>query len=307
MIYKNREASVYIGAIDSSIDQDLTGLRTKFEVKKSNKKEANTAKIDIYNMSNNSYEILKNSGRLRVVLEAGYEDGKGIIFQGDVVKFTKKPGDKDVIYTVEAKDSLYTLRNLRTSVSYEDGTSLRTIINDMAKKMNEYSGIIMGNIDAAVDRYKVEHGITLIGQLDDVLNELTDDYLLSWRFEDGVLFVEDVLGADYQDTAIILSSGVISKDTGLPGEIVGSSEFNTGLVGFPEWVDSGQKATKKKKTTPKKVEKGLKVVSLLNPFYKIYKRIDLRSNYYEGEYKIKEITFKGDTHGKEWYAELLLI
>jgi len=295
MIYKFREAAVYIGAIDSTLDLNLSGLRTRFEVKKSSKKEANSAKIEVYNMGNDNYQLLKNSGKLRVVLEAGYEESKGIIFQGDIVKFTRKPGEKDTVYLIEARDSLYTIRNLRTSVSYDDGTPLKTIVDDMAKKMNEYGGIVIGNIDAAVERYKVEHGITLIGQLDEVLDELTEDYFLSWRFEDGVLFIENVLGADYQDKAIVLSSGN------------GVNEFNSGLIGFPEWIDSGQKGLKKKKTSNKKIEKGLKVISLLNPFYKIYKRVDLQSRYYEGEYKIKDITFKGDTHGKEWYAELMLI
>ena len=294
MQYKFRKAIVYIGAIDSTLDLKITGLRIKFDIKKTNKKDVNTAKIEIYNISSSTYEELKNSGKLRVLVEAGYEENTAVIFQGDVLKFTRKPGDKDIVYTIEAKDSLYTLRNLRTSVSYDDGTPLRAIIEDMVSKMHEYSGIVRGNIDSVIDAYTIEHGISLAGQMDEILSDLTDDYFLSWRFEDGVLFIESADGANYQDTAIVLSSGV-------------DGEVNTGLIGFPEYIDSGQKGIKKKTNKRKKVEKGLKVISFLNPFYKIYKRVDLRSNYYNGEYKIKEITFKGDTHSKEWYAELLLI
>jgi hypothetical protein len=109
------------------------------------------------------------------------------------------------------------------------------------------------------------NGLTLSGSVRDHLDMLTAKQDLEWSIQDGALQItpRDV---PTLDTAVLLTP-------------------STGLIG-----------------TPRKKDKGLEIVSLLQPGIRPGRLIAVESDFIKGVFRCLRVVHQGDTHGKEWYS-----
>lgn len=178
-------------------------LRMTINAEKTNSSLFNTATIQIYNLSPETKGILEGS-KTKVMLEAGYEDTVERLFIGDVDKVVHKTEELDVVSTLEVQDGGNKFRNARLDKGYPPNSTLKSVIDDMAKEMGTDKGLILG-----VGDQKFGHGVSFSGLVRDHLDQLTKTNDLEWSIQDEVLQILPKLSASTEGVIIL------SSDTGL--------------------------------------------------------------------------------------------
>jgi hypothetical protein len=258
---------------------DLGELAMEFEVKKTLKPEPNTVSINVYNLNKNHQAFLAKPSRfgttLPVRLEAGYE-GPGVeqIYFGEVrAAWTTYEGEGDHVTHLEAGDGEAS-KKARVHVTVGAGAPPDQALRAIVKALQE-KGVKSGNVENAV-RVLKSRGKALFpsgGVISGNASREMDDFCraagLEWSIQDGALQILE-RGKATPDTALLLSAG-----TGL----VGSTTVDTkGLVN----------AT-------------VKIVPGLRPGRLVVFKTETLS----GNYRIQETTYRGQTHGDDWVAEIV--
>lgn len=240
------------------------GLELSFEVTKSLKKSANKAKITVYNLSLASIGALEEKGTV-VQLLAGYKDNMALLFTGQVAK--------------------------KGVVSKRDGNTVTTEIDagdgelDLAKTRSDLSlaagatsteilraliskmGIGEGNLDTLPTKTFVGAYIHS-GWARDAIAGVCRDIGVTWSIQDGVFQALAPSAAKAGEVAVLLNA-------------------TTGLIGAP---------TREKE--------GIQATSLMQPRLKPGGLVRVESEWVTGDYKITEVTHKGDFRGGSWYSEI---
>ena len=124
----NRSASVEI-ITETRFILKLTGLRFVFNIDKTENKDPNTGRIEIYNLAEDTRNIIKDVGR-NITIFAGYtdENGEELIFTGDITNITHKIIKPDVITEIEASDGKESMDKAKTVISKNEKTSGKGIL-----------------------------------------------------------------------------------------------------------------------------------------------------------------------------------
>jgi hypothetical protein len=282
---------------------DLSNLRIKFSVKRSDIQTPNVADIRVYNVSADTalsmlinlnpapgIQTISNQGM--VILQAGYQNNYGVIFQGNIKQIIlgrESATDTFVDIIAGDGDRAYNFAVVNTSLAagVTPSQQLSTIVNGqngMAAK-----GVTLGHVPSNFDVTKLPRGKTLYGNAKNYLRALSTDTDTNWSMQnEQINFIP--IRSYLPGTAVVLTS-------------------KTGLVG-----------------TPQQTNIGVNVKCLLNPLLKIggviniaeatvadYK-IDLSQPNnpantapalnVDGYYYIFVAEFEGDTRGVPWYATL---
>lgn len=259
-----RKCSLIVAGVDQGLD--LSGLRIRFSVKRSDAQTPNAAEIRVYNLAPNTVRQIRDEFT-RVILQAGYEENFGVIFDGDIkqVKFGREGGtDTYVDIAAGDGDAAYNFAIVNTTLAAgaRQSDQIRAAIAPMAER-----GVAAGYIDTTDDR-ALPRGKAMFGMSRDYLRRSADTTATTWSIQDRkVQFV---------------------KRTGLlPGQAVALSSA-TGLVGVPEVTNDG-----------------VYIRSLLNPLLVIGGQVQVSgSTDADGIYRILVVEHTGDTHGNEWYSTI---
>ena len=259
-----RKCSLIVAGMDQGLD--LSGLRIRFSVKRSDAQTPNAAEIRVYNLAPNTARQIRDEFT-RVILQAGYEENFGVIFDGDIkqVKFGREGGtDTYVDIAAGDGDAAYNFAVVNTTLAAgaRQSDQIRAALAPMAER-----GVTAGYIDTTDDR-ALPRGKAMFGMSRDYLRRSADTTATTWSIQDRkVQFV---------------------KRTGLlPGQAVALSSA-TGLVGVPEVTNEG-----------------VYIRSLLNPLLVIGGRVQVSgSTDADGIYRILVVEHTGDTHGNEWYSTI---
>lgn len=297
-----RKASLVVAGGTSGLD--LSEMHFKFEVKNSDNEGPNTASIRLYNLSADT--VRQITGRTpveytRMVLQAGYEDAFGVIFDGTIKQFRRgKENATDTYLDILAAASDIEYNFGVCNVTLAAGATQDQIASAIAGQMGLQPGEIKADdalrtTGGALPRGKVLWGL---GRLH--MRNLATSMGSTWNIEDGKVNVTPLTGY-------------------LPGETVVLSP-STGMVGVPEQTDQG-----------------VRVKCLLNPRIRIgaLVQIDQASvnqtfaqassalpagqlpyDKYAGLMNLADVTtdgfyrcyvaeFIGDTRGQEWYTEIV--
>lgn len=269
-----RYAELLVGKADQE-GLDLSDFRIEFEITKSNDPTANSGKISIYNLSQESRTFMEQETNkdnpFLIQLNAGYTGnstaGESVgIYTGEILRAEHYKKGGDIVTALECSDSGSAIANSTVNVSYKAGTPLLTFLNAIAQQMNVEVGEIQ-NISGKQFLRPYAGSGKARNQLDFVAAQVGGE----WSIQDGVLQIIQPEGS-LEGNAILLTS-------------------ETGLIGSPNKKQDDQGQTE------------VQFTALLQPLLKPDGLVRLESRFLEGDFKIKKLTHKGDTRSGPWFTE----
>ncbi len=270
---------------------DLEGLRIKFKVQKNDLQTPNNAEMTIYNMAPETVQRIKKEFT-RVILQAGYDANYGVIFDGNIKQAAEsRESGTDTYLFIAAGDGDVAYNFAVVNGTLSAGSTQRDQIDFAGVSMRQTGGVQVGHIDT-IDDQPLPRGKVMYGPARDYVRQSARTAGASWSVQDGKL-------------------QVVKHTEILPGEAV-LLNSKTGLVG-----------------QPKQTENGIEVRCLLNPMLRIGARVKIDekdiqrallpatkpgeavntppSISKDGVYKVIAIDHTGDTHGNDWYSNLVCI
>lgn len=182
--------------------------RLNFTVEKDESGNANKAKINIYNLSEDTKTFLERDN-LVVFLNAGYAGGISNLFFGDLQRFDEKRNGPDIITTLECGDAENILREANIQIGLGKNATNIQVINQAIAKLKLSKGF-----QATIPEIKFANGYSFSGQVKTLLNEMMEMVNLKWSIQNGELQILGETQSDFQ-TAVLLNqnSGLIGTPT----------------------------------------------------------------------------------------------
>lgn len=269
---------------------DLSELRCKFVIKRSDTMTPNVADIRVYNLDQKTALRIRNEFK-RVILQAGYESNYGVIFQGNIKQvIIGRESATDTFIDIVAGDGdrayNFAIVNSTIAAGGTQADQAQAAISAMAPK-----GVSAGFLGDFPEE-KLPRGKVLYGNARNYLRDVAQTSDKNWSIQDEkVTFV--------------------SKKSYLPGERVVLTS-KTGMIG-----------------TPQQTNEGVNIKCLLNPMIKIGGRVEINNASIErlkinltvpnsaanipaplsadGVYYVLVAEHQGDTRGVDWYTSLVCL
>lgn len=252
-------------------------LRIKFEVHKTATETTNSAKLEIFGLSQSTRAQIKGGKDSSYLsLYAGYveESGAVLIYSGDVTRVLHKRQPPEVISTIECGDGATVLKESYVSLSYKAGITARQVLTDVAAKMGV---TLVTSKNLSDSTYATS--FSFVGAAKEALRRVSNRLEATWSIQNGVLYVM-AAGDTLQSEAITLSA-------------------STGLVGHPELLkEEAQEFTKGAPLLRYKVR------SLLLPTITPGHVVRIEASGVTGAFKVDDVKHSGDTMGDDWTTTL---
>lgn len=284
-----RKASLMIGH-DAGDAIELSGLRFTFRVQRGDQQTPNSARIRVYNVSDNTAQKVQTEFK-RVVLQAGYAGSYGIIFDGTLLQVRRgreNPTDTYLDITAADGDMAYNFAVVNTTLAA--GSAAEDHVKACTAEMAKY-GVAEG-YRPALPSAPLSRGKVMFGMARDCLEAVARSTQTLWSIQDGQLLM-------------------VPETSYVPGDIPDVSH-ESGMIGQPE-----------------QTQNGITVRMLLNPSIKIGRLIHLGSGSIQqaerslgspsrddkqdsdtrnrlstsGYYYVMNNEHWGDTRGNDWYTE----
>lgn len=289
----------------------IRDLRVQFDVDLyvDNRTNTNKGNVSIFNLKDETLKLIDTRfGTL--TLDAGYEGNLKTLISADVIniKTTKQGGDKVTVFELVPGFTNTGIKKI--GETFPESISLKAVIDSVARSL---SLAVPPSSSGEWTKIKCIYGYTAMGTGKQVLDDLAKTYAIEWNIQDGKLVVTDRYATnDKAERAFILS-----KDSGLIDIPFMDSEEISKAVG--QAVDKedelfvSQKQLKPKKDgTPRLSKKakfvrwGVRAKALLNPEIRpnsLFKVVT-EDQAFNSHYRVRSVSFKGDTRGTDWYMEL---
>lgn len=268
---------------------DVSEMRFKFEVRTADVQSPNNCAIRIYNLSEDTMRRVRGEFK-RVILQAGYEDSYGVIFDGTIKQLkTGKENATDKYLEIYAADGDLGFNFGTVNKTFAAGSRPEDHIEEAVRAM----GLVLADIpnnNYTLPRGKVQYGLARAQ-----MNIAAKTLGASWSIQGG-------------------RAQMIPLQGYLPGEAV---EINaaTGMVGMPEQTDQG--ITVRTLLNPR-----LRIGGLIRLNNNDVNRMQVKDivafNSYkakvqsapmsgDGLYRLFAVEHIGDTRGQEWYSDLIAL
>jgi hypothetical protein len=276
---------------------EITGLDVDFQIRKSLRPEPNSCELTIYNLTReqaraiealNTYDPKRTkgqkrpkknlpkgprapkSGKIRVEIEAGYDEVRSLIFRGDLRRAITTEDGETRTTKIEGEDGGKSILGSRITEAFPAGTSMATVARACIAAM----GLGQGNfleVEDVLSAQKVSGGLVLNGIASEELSAIMRRLGVRWSVQNGVL--------RFQQRDVDVARGYLLNS-------------ETGMVSTPARESTGM----------------VKVTALLNPALQIGGFVTVESELQEftGSYQIAELTYVGQKSGTQWFAELSL-
>lgn len=269
---------------------DLSELRIKFVVKRSDTMTPNVADIRVYNLQEETAIRIRKEFT-RVVLQAGYEANFGVIFAGNIKQvILGRESATDTFIDIIAGDGdrayNFAIVNQTLAAGATQTDQINAAANGMAAK-----GVTQGHI-GDMPTESLPRGKVMYGNSKDYLRNVAQTSNKSWSIQDEQITF-------------------VSNKSYLPGERVVLTS-KTGMIG-----------------TPNQTNEGVNVKCLLNPLIKIGGRIQIDNKSIaqfkinlsipnspanipapltaDGVYYVLVAEHQGDNRGIDWYTTLICL
>lgn len=253
-----------IGNIDSAKQE---ALHVSFSVEKSDAESANTAKVQIWNLSNTNLKILETKD-IVVELKAGYGDNVALILAGNVTAATTTPDGADRLTELEVVDGRVELRDTNISVSLNGKVNTKAVYQYIADKMG--LSIVFAK-DLAFKT--LPHGYSYVGKGRNALQRVASANGHAWSIQNGVIQVT------WPGRPINTQGYLLNSDTG--------------LIGIPKRITIQQNGSTETLS-------GWEIEYLLNGAIGVNDVIQLQSNTANGYFRVYKITIDGDNLEGDW-------
>lgn len=291
-----RKASLIIAGESEVLD--VSELRFRFQVKAMDTQSPNHADIRIYNLSQDTVTKIRGE-YTRVILQVGYNDDVGVIFDGTIKQFRSgRETSMDTYLDLLAADGDLAYNLALINKTLAAGSTIGERLNAAAEAMRT-QGLVGSQV--MLDRFGgvLPRGKVLFGLPRAVLSQTTRSVGATWSIQQGVL-------------------KVLPKDGYLPNQVV-VLNGQTGLIGRAEQTVDGIKAR-----------------CLINPNIQIGARVQIDNKAInqlihrapeegpipynqwagtqliantsaDGIYRVLVAEHEGDTRGNNWYTDLTLL
>lgn len=269
-----RQVLLQFGPPGAAAARSFGDLRLSFRVELARAGRPCTAKIEVYNLSNTSIDILRAPDS-RVQLLAGY-DVPQMIFEGNPTRngVVSRRRGVDTVVTIEAQSGGRALSTTHVRVSFATEVTLSQVYAAIVPQLGLGSGVVRLPTGAADIRFP--HGLTIDAPARDVLTRLAAASSSDWFIHDGALnFLPR--GEDTGQTAIVFSSA--------NGNLIGSPAPKTG----PAPAAAGSTAT------PKWGAGAIEFTGLLDPAVRPGRLVQVESPDLKGLYIARDVVFEGDS------------
>jgi hypothetical protein len=290
-----RKATLAVGAYGASNPSpgvDLSALQFTFTIRRGDTQTPNAADIRVYNVSQDTINTIQRQFD-RVILQAGYEDNFGVIFDGKVKQYrTGHESEVDSYLDITAADgdSAYNFALVNTTLAA--GSTAANQIGAVTTAMAPY-GVAQG-YTAALPTTQQTRGKVMFGMARDEMRKISNTTGNSWSIQNGQLQLVPLTGY-------------------IPGEVVVLTSA-TGLIGFPEQTPSG--IVMKCLINPKIQMGGL--IQIDNASIQKYRLplnlpaqtqtlLNLATINNDGLYRVFYVEYIGNTRGNEWYTEIVCL
>lgn len=268
----------------------IEDLRVSFKVRKTSKKEPNTAEIQVYNLSEDTRASLQKK-HIAVILEAGYAGALAQLYSGDSRYIDQVMEGPDWVTKIQCGTGERAFQYRRVNMSFSQGTRVVDVIARVAEALG-FPVRGLENLESLTERFLT--GYVSAGKVANELDHLLKSRGFEWSIQDGQLQILPVGGAT-ADSAILLTpeTGLIgSPEHGNPEKKIPANQIDPSAGGF------NLNATK---VTGPAV---LKVKSLIQPGFRPGRIVEVRARGIQGQFRIQTVEHSGDTHGAEWFSSL---
>lgn len=269
---------------------DLSELRIKFAVKRSDTMTPNVADIRVYNVEEQTALRIRKEFT-RVILQAGYDGNYGVIFQGNIkqVIISRESATDNFIDIIAGDgDRAYNFAAINKSIA--KGSTQKDQVTAALDTMSD-KGVTAGHL-GELGPTQLPRGKVMYGSSREYLRNTAQTNDSSWSIQDGKV-------------------NFVSKSSYLPGERVVLTS-KTGMIG-----------------TPQQTNEGVNVKCLLNPNIQIATRVQIDNASIQrykinlsvpnspanipapltadGVYYVLVVEHTGDNRGVEWYSSLICL
>lgn len=284
---------------------DLSALRIKFSVKRSDTQTPNFADIRVYNVAEDTAQqifqnfspgtIDANTGLVtnkgRVILQAGYGGNKGVIFQGNIKQIILgRESATDTFMDIMAGDGdrAYNFAIVNTTLSKGSNTMMQ--LNAAAAPMAPF-GTTPGNT-GNIPNTTLPRGKVMYGQSKTYMRNIAKSTNQAWSIQnEKITFIP--LKSFLPGTALVINA-------------------KTGMIGTPQQTNEG--VNLKCLLNPKiNVGTAIKLDNKSIARYKINLSVPLSAANIpapittDGVYYVLVCEHSGDTRGIEWYSNLVTL
>jgi len=261
-----------IGNLKSSAE---TALHISFSIEKSDEEAANTAKVQIWNLSDQNLKILDTKDCI-VELKAGYGGNNALVLVGNITSVATSFDNADRLTEIEVVDGRVELRDTNMTVSFHGAVNCQEVYQYIANQMG-FSIIFAEDLS-----YKtLPNGFSFVGKARTALQKLANCCNHSWTIQNQVIQVTWP-GKPVSTKGYLLSS-------------------NTGLISIPKRITIGSDTKKKKAQT------GWEVEYLLNGAIGVNDIVQIKSNVTSGYFRVHKVTFDGDNMEGDWICTAQLL
>ena len=261
------------GSTGFEIGSGKRPLHVSFSVEKADTNSQNTAKVTIWNLSDEHLAELSKIDCV-VVLHAGYGDTRPLIFTGVVTFATTKADGADRSTEIELVDNRIEIRDTYVSVSYSGAVNCKTLIQDTADQMG-----VTVSFSYNAEFKDIPNGYSYVGPARNVLTKACETSGLVWSINNGVLQVKK------------------------PGDTMSREVYElsaeTGLLGLPERVQISNE--------DKGYSYGWDVEYLMNAAIGLDDYVYLNSKVVKGYFRVYSVRIEGDNMEGSWSCTARLL
>lgn len=276
VIISHPAGNSFFGRVGNQVT--VEGLRVQFEISLSNSKTPNHCDVTITNLNKNSRSEFQMKP-LIVTIEGGYDGEYQHIFTGDLRYGSSKLDPPDWETKLQLADGDRAFKNAKVNKSYTKKTPVITALKDVASAMSLTVPTNTGS-NGLLQQFNSQYqsGTAIDGNARDELTRLLAPYGAQWSIQNGKL--------------------IIQRETDLSPGRVRVISAKTGMKGSPEAGAPERPGSKKGNTVTAKVK------MTLTPDLYPGQAIVIQSKEITGNFKIKTVKHKGDTHGDDWDTDI---
>lgn len=254
-----------IGNVKSAKD---TALHISFSIEKSDAETANTAKVQIWNLSDKHLKLLESKDCI-VELKAGYENNMALILVGNVTSVTTVSDNADRMTELEVVDGRVALRDTDVSISMNGAVNCMDVYTQIAAQM----GIPV--IFAPDITYKIlPNGFSFVGTARNGLQKISR--CCGHRFS----IQNQILQVTWPGRPISVQGYLLNNGSGL--------------------IDVPKKVTLSATAGSKEADTGWEIRYFLNGAIGINDIVQVESSVASGYFRVQKITIDGDNLEGDW-------
>lgn len=256
-----------------SVDQ--TVLHISFSIEKSDAESANTAKVQIWNLSDKNLKILEEKDCV-IELKAGYGNNRTLLLAGNVTSVITTSDNADKMTELEVVDGRVALRDTNIKISLNGVVSSKTVYGMIASKMGLSIKFAKG-----LTFKKMPNGYSFVGKGRTALKKMACCCGHMWSIQNGVIQVTEK-GKPVSTLGYLLSP-------------------ETGLISIPKRITISKSSKKKKEQT------GYEVQYFLNGAVGINDTVKIKTEKVNGYFRIYKVVHDGDNIEGDWVSTAQVI